>query len=272
MIFTSGWGLSRELAKRLCGAHPRLTLAFSLDHGDPAAHDAHRGRAGAFRKAVDGLALLAGKGPFLHVSTLATRQRVLSGELMPFIRDAGAWGAEYVQVFQPRPVGRVGYGDERLLLPEHERQVLGIAREICSDEKAPKLIAYPVVEHADALGCCGGYARLFIDPRGEVRPCDFSPLSFGNARREPLSGIWRRMREHFPHPGSACLVRDRPDIFTLPGKAGTIAFEGLSDRALRSTPPQAWTSLGEDVYRLFLSDLPLSTLVAALGSGRIRRA
>ncbi len=29
-----------------------------------------------------------------------------------------------------------------------------------------------------------------------MTPCDFTPLSFGNVREEPLSRIWRKMRAH----------------------------------------------------------------------------
>lgn len=46
----------------------------------------------------------------------------------------------------------------------------------------------------DVEGCAASYS-LYIRADGDVRPCMFSPeeLSFGNASREPLQRIWRRM-------------------------------------------------------------------------------
>ncbi|KXA91167.1 hypothetical protein AKJ57_02165 [candidate division MSBL1 archaeon SCGC-AAA259A05] len=47
----------------------------------------------------------------------------------------------------------------------------------------------------DLEGCAASHS-LYIQADGDVRPCMFSPeeLSFGNASREPLQDVWRRMR------------------------------------------------------------------------------
>jgi MoaA/NifB/PqqE/SkfB family radical SAM enzyme len=31
---------------------------------------------------------------------------------------------------------------------------------------------------------------------GDINPCDFNPISFGNVREEPLEAIWRRLAAH----------------------------------------------------------------------------
>ena len=45
---------------------------------------------------------------------------------------------------------------------------------------------------------------MFIDARGNVLPCDFTMMSMGNLREEPLAHIWRRMSARFHTPGCAC--------------------------------------------------------------------
>ena len=39
-------------------------------------------------------------------------------------------------------------------------------------------------------------SQAYITAYGDVTPCDFTPLCFGNIRKEPLKVIWRRIREH----------------------------------------------------------------------------
>ena len=37
---------------------------------------------------------------------------------------------------------------------------------------------------------------LYVSPYGDVQPCVYVFLSFGNVREEPLADIYRRMHEH----------------------------------------------------------------------------
>ncbi len=46
------------------------------------------------------------------------------------------------------------------------------------------------------IGCFAGNREMYISASGDVTPCDFTPLSFGNVREEPLSRIWLKMRAH----------------------------------------------------------------------------
>ena len=46
--------------------------------------------------------------------------------------------------------------------------------------------------------------------QGDVTPCDFTPLSFGNVADEPLATIWRRMTTHpeYRRHSVACRMQD----------------------------------------------------------------
>ena len=39
---------------------------------------------------------------------------------------------------------------------------------------------------------------VYIDPFGEVSPCVFIPMTFGNVREESLKKIFKEMKSHFP--------------------------------------------------------------------------
>ena len=46
-------------------------------------------------------------------------------------------------------------------------------------------------------GCPAGREKFYISAYGDIIPCSFTHLSFGNLRQESLEKIWTRMR-HFP--------------------------------------------------------------------------
>jgi len=49
----------------------------------------------------------------------------------------------------------------------------------------------------------GGHAHFAIDGEGNVVPCVFLPVSFGNIRSEDVSAIYGRMRAAIPRPSHA---------------------------------------------------------------------
>jgi hypothetical protein len=57
------------------------------------------------------------------------------------------------------------------------------------------------IERPENLGCLmGGHSHYYIDSAGNVDPCVFVPVSFGNILRENLCDIFSRMRTAIPHP------------------------------------------------------------------------
>ena len=46
------------------------------------------------------------------------------------------------------------------------------------------------------MGCFAGWCQLYVTAYGDVTPCDFTPLRFGNCRTEPVADIWKRLASH----------------------------------------------------------------------------
>ena len=81
-------------------------------------------------------------------------------------------------------------------------------RKVCSDDGIKKFIDtanrdrnnpvginyYPYLSSIDGIGgCSAGATRYYIDPYGNVTPCDVLHRSFGNIKEEPLYDIWYRL-------------------------------------------------------------------------------
>jgi len=263
VIYTSGMGLTPELSREM-RKRKNLLVCFSLDHGDEAEHDRLRGRKGSYRAVMDGLEALAGSRAELHVSSLATRQRVRSGELVDFARSMKKKGVTCVQYFQPRPVGRLSYDRDLYLEPWDEERIIRECSAINHDPDSPFVMSYPAMEHPHALGCCGGYARVYIDSDGHVCPCDFNPLSFGSVRERSFTDIWTDMRDFFDKPGSRCMVKCNRELFQDRGKERNVEFRRIKDSSvLRSEPPHMWKQMGEASYRFLLSNLVVASIACA---------
>ena len=48
--------------------------------------------------------------------------------------------------------------------------------------------------------CCGGIDRFYVGAAGDVQPCEFVNLSFGNLNEVPFETAFARMRKAFAVP------------------------------------------------------------------------
>ena len=48
--------------------------------------------------------------------------------------------------------------------------------------------------------CCGGIDRFYVGANGDVQPCEFVNISFGNLAEVPFETAYARMRKAFAVP------------------------------------------------------------------------
>jgi MoaA/NifB/PqqE/SkfB family radical SAM enzyme len=58
------------------------------------------------------------------------------------------------------------------------------------------IIAQCIVNSPEGGGCFGAYTQFYATAYGDINPCDFNPVTFGNIRQMPLEQIWRKMLSH----------------------------------------------------------------------------
>ena len=75
----------------------------------------------------------------------------------------------------------------------------------CTKQKGyPGVFAYDYFESKKYYGCGAGFNYLFVDAQGNLSPCDFTMVSFGNLRDRPIRDIWEETSSHFRIPGCKC--------------------------------------------------------------------
>lgn len=94
----------------------------------------------------------------------------------------------------------------------------------------PALYYVAQLEHPSKMGCMmGGLSHFTIDSAGNVNPCVFVPVSFGNIVTENLRAIVGRMRTAIPapirRPCPSVLLADTLHSYQRDHPGGTATYE-----------------------------------------------
>ncbi len=195
MIFTSGVLLTERNAKQLAEAG-LASLNVSIDSLDPAEHDRLRRMPGAFKRAMDGARRARDHGILTGISTYATHENVRSGRLLELVGLAREEGFYEITVFDCVPTGKFLSRPDLRLGRKDIKRVRQMADEVNARDEAFSVVAQSKANAYDGGGCFGAFSQFYMTCFGDINPCDFNPVTFGNVRREPLEAIWRRMVTH----------------------------------------------------------------------------
>jgi MoaA/NifB/PqqE/SkfB family radical SAM enzyme len=200
-IFTNGELLVERNVDKLKRAGV-FGVFVSLDHADVARHDHNRQQAG----------IPTG------ISTYATREKIRNGELDEMMDLARELKVLEVFLFDVVPTGRLSDHHECILDDDEVERIREFRAKYNERADYPRIIhqtmfssmAYPCA----AEGCPAGMVQVHLRANGDVSPCDFTPYSFGNIRRQPLREIWGAMTQSslYQQPSSRCRL-SQPDFW-----------------------------------------------------------
>lgn len=212
ILFTTGYKLTRTRVKELKKAGLKIPVV-SLDHYEPDIHDAGRGKKGMFDCALNAIRLFKEEGFYVALSFVPNRELVSDKKeifkIIDFFKDLGI---NDMRLTSPILSGHLTSKQDKLLSPENIETIYEIQKKCSSTEGYPGVFAYDFFEGKDYYGCGAGYNYMFIDSQGNVCPCDFTMLSFGNILESPVADIWEKTNTHFSTPGCSCYANKASDI------------------------------------------------------------
>ena len=193
-IFTNGYLLNEDVVEELVKSG-LYSLQVSLDSPIAEEHDRLRGVNGLFKKAIEGIKIAREKGLLVGISSYIDHEGLKRGKIEKLISIAEKIGVNELTVFDLVPTGKILH--QNLFLTEEDRKTL-IQIYVRENEKAsgPRVSIMSFVNSPLGAGCFGGDFQIHITNSGEVTPCDFTPLTFGNVKKESLREIWRKIRKH----------------------------------------------------------------------------
>ena len=202
-VNSTGHAATPEKIRRL--AELKVTGVMSSIHSvNPEEHDAFTGVKGSWRRALDFLRDCQNAGMLVGFNTVLSDQQILDGGIDQIMDLAKQHDCDYIQLIHPKACG-AWMGKE--FDTTAAQQAIRIAREAqlrynsSRERHAPVLTAQVFEESPEMLGCCcGGIDRFYVGASGEVQPCEFVNISFGNLKEVPFETAYERMRRCFAVP------------------------------------------------------------------------
>ena len=218
-MFTSGFRLNDERAGALKAAGLN-SAKISFDSSDPEVHDKFRGRKGAFDDAV--AAVKSAKNAGIMTDMYLTISPYNIDNIDDLYQMAAEMGMEEMSMTGIIAVGNWKDHEDEVMTRVDAKRLEAFHKSKNSTPEGPRVTALPYLMGPEMFGCFAGNRWMHIASTGDVLPCPYTPLTFGNIRDAPLSKIWSSMSKHpaYKKQSTVCLMRD-PDfrqkyIHTIP--------------------------------------------------------
>lgn len=202
-LHTSGSTITEQKVKELREAGLKAA-AVGLDDYDEARHDRVRGK-GSFKEAIKALKLFNREGVLTYVNFCVRKEILKSNKIYKYYEFVKQLNVSMIQLLEPRPCGGYFNNETEAYLNETEKKMLtdftfqGNTKR--RYKKYPLLYYVAHIEGKDQLGChMGGLSHFYIDSKGNVCPCVFFPVNYGNINNEHIIQIFNRMRKNIPLP------------------------------------------------------------------------
>ncbi|MBD2721979.1 radical SAM protein [Hymenobacter armeniacus] len=180
-VFTSGFNFTRDNAQSLKRAG-FTGVSISLDHHEPARHNAFRGSPDAYANAVQAAAHAHEAGLVVNLSLCVTQDFTTPANLLAYARLARQLGVTFIQILEPRAVGH--YAGQAVDLSH--AQVALLEEFYLEMNYGPDYLDWPLVHyygyHQRRMGCGGAADRfLYVDTDGDLHACPFCQKKSGSA-------------------------------------------------------------------------------------------
>lgn len=161
-----------------------FSVGVSLNGSSQEEHDRFVGSKGAFEGAMRAIRLLKEARIPTSIAVVPTHESLASGGFDALIRLAAELGLR-VNVNYPALAGQFTARYDELLTADEIRRVREYFKlqHVSSD--------FTVL--ADRYECPAGRKKIYIFPNGEVTPCTFIHISFGNILKEPIEKVLERL-------------------------------------------------------------------------------
>lgn len=206
-LFTTGCTLTEQLAVSLRDAG-LFSVSVSLDHWDEKKHDDARNYKGAFSEAMRAISIFKETGGIdVGVSAVLSRDMIRNGDAEKFIGFLENLGVHEAWLSEVKPTA-AAFRDDRYVITDEERLKMVRLQDRYNAVGKMTVNYLGHFEGRECFGCNAGHKMVYVDAFGEVSPCVFTPMSFGNVRDRDIHEIFADMRRRFPSDSSCFMNKN----------------------------------------------------------------
>lgn len=202
-INTTGHTLTYEKALKLKKAG-LFGVMISLHHWIPEEYDRFTGRKCAFAIATLAIKIFQKAGITTVINFCPSLETINNSGIEMMMELAKKLKCSIMQIIHEKPAGAwINRGNSLM-----DKELL---KNLCRNHidynikrrfrNFPSLSTQIFECSSMAFGCtAGGIERFYVNAHGEVQPCEFLNVSFGNVQEEEFIDIYTRMRDRFTRP------------------------------------------------------------------------
>jgi MoaA/NifB/PqqE/SkfB family radical SAM enzyme len=210
-INSTGNGITKERLLKL--KETNLTaIMFSLNSETPQQVNKFMGDENAWKNMETAINLCHEVGFPVAFNTCLPLEDFRNGNFEKVMQQAKDFGGSLIQIIKPKPSGGwlesgvEEYSVEDFALIKKKVNLYNLNREYAD---FPSISAQIIEEDPEMFGCtAGGTDRLYINAKGDLQPCEFLNISFGNIAEEDFDVIYKRMRKAFEVP-QTCIACEK---------------------------------------------------------------
>lgn len=210
-LFTTGCTLTKRLAADLKSAG-LFYVSVSLDHWKEQEHDRIRRYKGAFQTALKAIDIFKNLGGVhVGVSTVLSRDMIKKDQVDEFLQFLIDLEIHEAWISETKPAVEA-FWNKDTVITEEERLNLVTLQDQYNKEGKITVNYLAHLEGKEHFGCNAGREMVYIDAFGEVSPCVFIPMTFGNVKNKSVKTIYKEMKQYFPSEGN-CFINKNYGLF-----------------------------------------------------------
>jgi MoaA/NifB/PqqE/SkfB family radical SAM enzyme len=205
ILFTNGYNLNYFNALRL-KERGLWAVGISLDGVNEDKFNKMRGCTQAYSNSVNAIKACKQAGIYTMIQAVATKQSIKNHELEELAKFANSLKVDEVRILETYPMGKLS-NQKNILLNEGERDYLYNFHVLYNQKLSyTKISCFAYIEDQSQFGCGAGVQHSYIDSDGNLRPCDFVPLNFGNVYKKSINSLWNEMNSSIKLPHQECFI------------------------------------------------------------------
>ena len=207
-INSTGAGMTLERLVELKGLNV-TAIMFSLHSPDADTFNQFMGDNTAWDTMKAGVKMCHTAGLAVAFNTCLMRDDFYNGTFERIMETVRDFKACLIQIIKPKPAGgwlekgTIEFTPGDLEYIKAKVNQYNLEAEFSS---YPSISAQVIEEDKAVFGCtAGGTDRFYINAKGDLQPCEFLNLSFGNIRVDEFEDIYQKMRGCFAWGGECSL-------------------------------------------------------------------